>query len=92
MGRPKSKGIVVGGPADREGTLKLNDRVVAVDTLNTGKPEDMVDIMFMKIDKVVDYIRGKEDSYGRIESGACGWSAGRNQNRGDPARKGGDEG
>ncbi len=62
-GATKIKGIVVGGPADREGTLKLNDRVVAVDTLNTGKPEDMVDIMFMKIDKVVDYIRGKEDSY-----------------------------
>ena len=61
-GATKIKGIVVGGPADREGTLKLNDRVVAVDTLNTGKSEDMVDIMFMKIDKVVDYIRGKEDS------------------------------
>jgi len=54
------KGIVVGGPADREGTLKLNDRVVAVDSLNTGKAEDMTDIMFMKIDKVVDLIRGKE--------------------------------
>lgn len=62
-GATKIKGIVVGGPADREGILKLNDRVVAVDTLNTGKPEDMIDIMFMKIDKVVDYIRGKEDSY-----------------------------
>lgn len=61
-GATKIKGIVVGGPADREGTLKLNDRVVAVDTLNTGKPEDMTDIMFMKIDKVVDYIRGKEDT------------------------------
>jgi len=59
-GATKIMGIVVGGPADREGTLKLNDRVVAVDTLNTGKPEDMVDIMFMKIDKVVDLIRGKE--------------------------------
>lgn len=34
--------------------------MVAVDTLNTGKPEDMTDIMFMKIDKVVDLIRGKE--------------------------------
>jgi carboxyl-terminal processing protease len=53
-------GIVVGGPADREGTLKLNDRVVAVDTLNTGRPDDMIDVMFMKIDKVVDLIRGKE--------------------------------
>lgn len=59
-GATKIMGIVVGGPADREGTLKLNDRVVAVDTLNTGKPEDMIDIMFMKIDKVVDLIRGKE--------------------------------
>jgi len=57
-GATKIMGIVVGGPADREGTLKLNDRVVAVDTINAGKPEDMVDIMFMKIDKVVDYIRG----------------------------------
>jgi carboxyl-terminal processing protease len=59
-GATKIMGIVVGGPADREGTLKLNDRVVAVDTLNTRKPEDMTDIMFMKIDKVVDLIRGKE--------------------------------
>lgn len=59
-GATKIMGIVVGGPADREGTLKLNDRVVAVDTLNVGKPEDMMDVMFMKIDKVVDFIRGKE--------------------------------
>ncbi len=59
-GATKIMGIVVGGPADREGTLKLNDRVVGVDTMNTGKPEDMTDIMFMKIDKVVDLIRGKE--------------------------------
>jgi carboxyl-terminal processing protease len=57
-GATKIMGLVVGGPADREGTLKLNDRVVAVDSLNGGKPEDMTDIMFMKIDKVVDYIRG----------------------------------
>lgn len=61
-GATKIMGIVVGGPADREGSLKLNDRVVGVDSLNTGKPEDMVDIMFMQIDKVVDMIRGKEGS------------------------------
>lgn len=59
-GATKIMGIVVGGPADREGTLKLNDRVMAVDVLDSGKPEDMVDIMFMKIDKVVELIRGKE--------------------------------
>ncbi len=61
-GATKIMGIVVGGPADRESTLQLNDRVIAVDSLNTGKAEDMIDIMFMKIDKVVDYIRGKEGS------------------------------
>ena len=59
-GATKIMGIVVGGPADREGTLKLNDRVVAVDSLNSGNAEDMIDIMFMKIDKVVDLIRGQE--------------------------------
>lgn len=54
------KGIVVGGPADKGGKLKLNDRVVAVDTVNSGLAENMTDIMFMKIDKVVELIRGKE--------------------------------
>ncbi|MGJ8644613.1 MAG: carboxy terminal-processing peptidase [Luteolibacter sp.] len=54
------KGIVIGGPADKEGQLKLNDRVVAVNSLNTGNAEGMVDIMFMPIDKVVELIRGKE--------------------------------
>jgi len=54
------KGIVVGGPADKGGQLKLNDRVVGVNTLNTPTAEDMTDIMFMKIDKVVELIRGKE--------------------------------
>ncbi len=61
-GATKIMGIVVGGPADREGTLKLNDRVVGVNTLNGDKGEDMTDIMFTKIDKVVDLIRGKEGS------------------------------
>lgn len=59
-GATKIMGIVIGGPADQEGSLKLNDRVMAVDTLNTRKAGDMTDIMFMKIDKVVDLIRGKE--------------------------------
>ena len=61
-GATKIMGIVLGGPADRKGNLKLNDRVVAVDSINSGKPEDMIDIMFMKIDKVVDLIRGKVGS------------------------------
>lgn len=56
------KGIVVGGPADKQGSLKLNDRVVGVDPTNAGTAEAMTDIMFMSIDKVVDLIRGKEGS------------------------------
>ncbi len=56
------KGIVVGGPADKQGTLKLNDRVVAVDSSNSETAEGMIDIMFMPIDKVVELIRGKEGS------------------------------
>lgn len=66
-GATKIMGIVLGGPADRAGQLKLNDRVVGVDSLNTGNPEDMVDIMFMKIDKVVDLIRGAEETEVRLK-------------------------
>ncbi|MCW1884901.1 carboxy terminal-processing peptidase [Luteolibacter flavescens] len=58
-GATKIMGIVVGGPADKHGVLKLNDRVVAVDPDADG-PREMVDIMFMKIDKVVDLIRGQK--------------------------------
>jgi carboxyl-terminal processing protease len=75
-GATKIMGIVVGGPADREGTLKLNDRVVGVDTLNTGKSEDMTDIMFMKIDKVVDLIRGKERTSVALKVEPAGGPAG----------------
>lgn len=75
-GATKIMGIVVGGPADREGSLKLNDRVVGVDTLNTGKSEDMTDIMFMKIDKVVDLIRGKERTSVALKVEPAGGPAG----------------
>jgi len=67
------KGIVVGGPADKHGELKLNDRIVGVDSLNTG---DVTDIMFMKIDKVVDLIRGKEDTEVRIKVEPAGGAPG----------------
>lgn len=75
-GATKIEGIVVGGPADRLGVLKLNDRVVGVDALNTGKPEDMTDIMFMKIDKVVDYIRGQEGTSVALKVEPAGGAAG----------------
>ncbi len=58
-GATKIMGIVVNGPADKQGELKLNDRIVGVDPLNSGA---MIDIMYMKIDHVVEKIRGKENT------------------------------
>ncbi len=58
-GSTKIDGIVNNGPADKQGELKLGDRVVAVDSLNNG---EWIDIMFMSLDKVVEKIRGKENT------------------------------
>ncbi len=57
-GSTKIEGIVKGGPADKNGQLKLGDHVVAVDTNADG---NWTDILFMSIDKVVNLIRGKKD-------------------------------
>jgi len=66
-GATKITGIVVGGPADKGGQLKLNDRIVGVDTLNKGTDEAMEDIMFAKLDHVVDLIRGKVNTSVRLK-------------------------
>lgn len=56
-GSTRVEGIVKGGPAAKNGQLRLGDRIIAVDSLNDGQ---WVDIMFMSIDKVVDLVRGKQ--------------------------------
>lgn len=58
-GSTKIIGIVVNGPAEKQGELKLNDRIVAVDPLNDGK---LVDTLHMKIDHVVELIRGQQNT------------------------------
>lgn len=55
--------IVPGGPADRDGRLKENDRIAAV-AQGDGEFEDVVD---MKLDKVVEKIRGKKGSVVRLQ-------------------------
>jgi carboxyl-terminal processing protease len=50
--------VVPNGPADKEGTLRENDRIIAV-TQEGGEP---VDVMDMPLSKVVTLIRGKEGS------------------------------
>lgn len=66
-GATKITGIVVGGPADKQGELKLNDRIVGVDRHNAGTADAMQDIMFEKLDRVVDMIRGKEGEEVRLK-------------------------
>lgn len=75
-GATKITGIVVGGPADKGGELKLNDRIVGVDTLNVGTNEAMEDIMFAKLDHVVDIVRGKVGTEVRLKVEPAGGAPG----------------
>ena len=56
-GAAKIQGIVVGGPADKAGELQIDDRIVGV---GQGEDGEIVDIMYMKLNKIVDMIRGKK--------------------------------
>ncbi len=56
-GSTRIEGIVKGGPADKNGQLKLGDHIVAVDAKGDGH---WTDILYMSIDKVVNLIRGEE--------------------------------
>ncbi|GAB4466038.1 MAG: carboxy terminal-processing peptidase [Armatimonadaceae bacterium] len=51
--------LIPGGPAERGGELKPGDRIVSVAQGKDGQPVDVVD---MKIDKVVEMIRGPKDT------------------------------
>jgi len=55
--------LVPGGPAERGGQLRVNDRIVAV-AQGDGEYEDVVD---MKLDKVVEKIRGKKGTTVRLQ-------------------------
>ncbi len=55
--------VVPGGPADKDGRLKANDRITAV-AQGDGPFEDVVD---MKLDKVVEKIRGGKGSKVRLQ-------------------------
>lgn len=57
------RGIVVGGPADKQGELKLGDQIVSV----AQGEKDFVDVKFMKLQKIVDMIRGDEGTTVRIK-------------------------
>jgi len=55
--------IIVGGAADKEGSLKHEDRIVSV---GEGKEGEMVDVVDMKLSDVVKMIRGKAGTIVRL--------------------------
>ena len=62
-GYAKIAELVPGGPASKEGGLKVGDRVSAV----AQGEKDFVDAVDMKLDKVVEMIRGKKDTIVRLQ-------------------------
>jgi len=62
-GYAKIAELVPGGPADRDGHLKVNDRISMV----AQGDGDFVDCVGMKLDKVVDMIRGKKGTTVRLQ-------------------------
>jgi carboxyl-terminal processing protease len=57
------RGIVVGGPADKQGELQLGDQILSV----AQGEKDFVDVKFMKLQKIVDMIRGDDGTTVRIK-------------------------
>jgi carboxyl-terminal processing protease len=62
-GYAKIKDLVPGGPAEVDGRLKVNDRVAAV----AQEGGEFVDVVDMKLDKVVEMIRGKKGTTVRLQ-------------------------
>ena len=57
--------LVAGGPADRSGKIKPNDKIVAV---GQDKEGEMVDVVGWRLDDVVELIRGSAGTYVRLET------------------------
>lgn len=62
-GYAKIMELVPGGPASRSGQIKVGDRISAV----AQGDKEFVDTVDMKLDKVVEMIRGKKDSTVRLQ-------------------------
>jgi carboxyl-terminal processing protease len=61
-GYAKIESLVAGGPAQKDGRLKVGDRITAV----AQGSNDFVDVREMRLDKVVEMIRGKKGTRVRL--------------------------
>ncbi|MDC0172353.1 carboxy terminal-processing peptidase [Gammaproteobacteria bacterium] len=55
--------LISGGPADIQGSLKAEDKIVGVGQSD----DDIVDVVGWRLDEVVELIRGEKDSIVRLE-------------------------
>ncbi|HYR59362.1 MAG TPA: carboxy terminal-processing peptidase [Chthoniobacteraceae bacterium] len=62
-GYAKIMELVPGGPAAKDGRIKVGDRVTSV----AQGDKEFVDVVDMKLDKVVEMIRGKKDTIVRLQ-------------------------
>jgi carboxyl-terminal processing protease len=58
------KNLVVGGPAEKDGRLKVDDKIVGV---AQGKDGEFVDVVDMKLNDVVKMIRGEPNTTVKLE-------------------------
>ncbi len=58
------KKIVPGGPAAKDGRIKIDDKIIGV---GQGEEGEIVDVVDMKLNDVVDMIRGKPNTVVRLE-------------------------
>lgn len=63
-GYAKISELIPGGPAQLDGQLKVNDRITGV---AQGKDAKFVDTIDMRLDKVVEMIRGKKGTLVRLQ-------------------------
>ncbi len=56
--------LIPAGPADKSGQLKPNDRIIGV---GQGTEGEIVDVLGMRLDDVVDLIRGPKDTMVRLK-------------------------
>src|SRR4030081_3716237 len=61
-GYAKIESLVAGGPAQTDGRLKVGDRITAV----AQGPAEYVDVRDMRLDKVVEMIRGRKGTHVRL--------------------------
>lgn len=63
----KVSSLIFGGPAQKQGILKPNDKIIAIAQGKDNPNSAFTDVVGWRLDEVVKLIRGKKDSYVQLE-------------------------